>query len=67
MGCEQLVAAHAKAQLGIDFGDDHRRRRVTLEPVYCLGNCALSPAVMVDGDLHGRVDAQPARRDAWPT
>ena len=22
---------------------------VTLEPIYCLGNCALSPAIMVDG------------------
>lgn len=28
---------------------------VTLEPVYCLGNCALSPAVMVDGKTYGRV------------
>jgi formate dehydrogenase subunit gamma len=24
--------------------------------VYCLGNCALSPSVMVDGELHGRMD-----------
>ena len=31
--------------------------RLTLEPVYCLGNCALSPAVMLDGALHGRVSA----------
>ena len=28
----------------------------TLESVYCLGNCALSPAVMLDGNLHGYVD-----------
>jgi len=28
-----------------------------LDAVYCLGNCALSPAVMIDGELHGRVDA----------
>ena len=27
----------------------------TLEPVYCLGNCACSPALMIDGDLLGRV------------
>jgi formate dehydrogenase subunit gamma len=27
---------------------------VTLEPVYCLGNCALSPAVTIDGALYGR-------------
>lgn len=25
-------------------------------PVYCLGNCALSPSVMIDGVLLGRVD-----------
>jgi formate dehydrogenase subunit gamma len=26
-----------------------------VEPVYCLGNCALSPAVAVDGVIHGRI------------
>jgi len=31
---------------------------VTLEPVYCLGNCALGPSVMVDQQLHGRVSAE---------
>jgi formate dehydrogenase subunit gamma len=30
---------------------------VTLDQVFCLGNCALSPAVLVDGKVHGRVDA----------
>lgn len=35
---------------------------ITLEPVYCLGNCACAPAVMIDGTTHGRVDA--ARFDA---
>jgi len=30
---------------------------VTLEPVYCLGNCACAPAVMIDGKTHGRVNA----------
>ncbi|UUX48964.1 NAD(P)H-dependent oxidoreductase subunit E [Nisaea acidiphila] len=29
---------------------------VTFEPVYCLGNCALAPAAMVDGALIGRAD-----------
>jgi formate dehydrogenase subunit gamma len=28
---------------------------VTLQPVYCLGNCALGPAVMIDEELQGRV------------
>lgn len=29
---------------------------VGLEAAYCLGNCALSPAVMIDNNLYGRVD-----------
>ncbi len=36
---------------------------MTLETVYCLGNCALSPAMLVDGELHGRVDADPHALD----
>lgn len=35
---------------------------LTVEPVYCLGNCALSPSVQLDGRLHGRVT--PQRLDA---
>ena len=31
---------------------------VTVEPVYCLGNCACAPAVMVDDRTYGRVDAE---------
>jgi formate dehydrogenase subunit gamma len=49
------LEAHAKAALGIDWHETTRDGAVTLEPVYCLGNCALSPAVMIDGELHGRV------------
>lgn len=49
MGGREL-AAHAAARLE---GQD-----VTLEPVYCLGNCACSPAVMVDGKTYGRVSKE---------
>ena len=35
---------------------------LTIESVYCLGNCACSPSAMVDGELEGRVTA--ARLDA---
>ncbi|HEV2674854.1 MAG TPA: formate dehydrogenase subunit gamma [Aliidongia sp.] len=56
MGCRDLER-HAKARLGVAMGATMADRRVTLEAVYCLGNCALSPAVMIDGELHGRVDA----------
>ena len=57
MGGDAL-AAHAKARLGIDFKQTTADGRFTLEPVYCLGNCACSPALMIDGELHGRVTAQ---------
>jgi formate dehydrogenase iron-sulfur subunit len=46
---------HARARLGIDFHQTTEDGAVTLEPIYCLGNCACSPAVMIDGKVHGRV------------
>jgi formate dehydrogenase subunit gamma len=56
MGSEGL-AMHLKAKLAIDFGQTTRDGSITLEPVYCLGNCALSPAIMIDGQLRGRLTA----------
>ncbi len=58
----QALTAHAKRTLGIDFHATTPNGRFTLEPIYCLGNCACSPAVMIDGQLHGRVT--PERFDA---
>ena len=55
MGAERL-AAHAREQLAVDFGETTGDGAITLEQVFCLGNCALSPAVMVDGRLKGRID-----------
>ncbi len=54
MGSRELTA-HAEDTLGLDMHDT--KDDVTLEPVYCLGNCACSPAVMIDGRTYGRVDA----------
>jgi len=51
------LSEHAKARLGIDFHETTADGAFTLEPVYCLGNCACSPAMMIDGDLFGRVTA----------
>ena len=55
MGSEALAERLERA-LGISFGGTTADKRVTLEEVYCLGNCALSPSVLVDGELHGRAD-----------
>jgi formate dehydrogenase subunit gamma len=49
------LAETARAALGVDFKDTRADGGVTLLPVYCLGNCALGPSVLVDGRLVGRV------------
>lgn len=53
---------HAKARLGIDYHQTSADGAVTLEPVYCLGNCACGPNIRIDDAIHGRVDS--ARFDA---
>ncbi len=60
--CGEALAVHARQRLGVDFHQTTSDGRFSLEPVYCLGNCACSPAVMIDGRLHGRVT--PERLDA---
>ena len=57
MGARDLEAA-VKKRLGIDFHETTPDGAFTLEPVYCLGNCACAPSVLVDKTLHGRVDAE---------
>lgn len=57
MGAEKL-AAHARARLGIDFHQTTADGAVSLEPIYCLGNCACSPAMLVDDEVVGRVTAE---------
>jgi formate dehydrogenase subunit gamma len=52
------LEAHAKQALGIDFHQTTADGAVSLEPVYCLGNCALGPSVMIDERLQGRVSPQ---------
>ena len=49
------LAEHAASSLGVDFGETTADGSVTLDEVFCLGNCALGPTVSVDGQLHGRV------------
>ena len=57
MGGEALELL-AKQKLGVDYHETSRDDAVTLEPVYCLGNCACSPAVRVGDEILGRVDPQ---------
>ncbi|TZG11070.1 MULTISPECIES: formate dehydrogenase subunit gamma [Comamonas] len=50
--------AHAQETLGCQAHGTSADGSVTLEPVYCLGLCAQSPAVMVDeSEVHARMTA----------
>jgi formate dehydrogenase subunit gamma len=57
MGGKQLEQ-HAKDQLGIDYHETTADGQFSLEPVYCLGNCACSPAIQIGNDIYGRVSLQ---------
>ncbi len=54
MGSRALTE-HLKQHLGIDFHETTADGRFTLEPVYCLGNCACAPAIMIDEMTYGRI------------
>ncbi len=54
MGGKELEQ-HVKDQLGIDYHETTADGQFSLEPVYCLGNCACSPAIQVGEDIYGRV------------
>jgi formate dehydrogenase subunit gamma len=61
MGCGRLVAQVEK-RLDVRLGETTADGSFTVEPVYCLGNRALSPAVMLDGKPYGRVSQQVGSR-----
>lgn len=54
MGSRDLEA-HVRRRLGVDFGETTADGRFTLEPVYCLGNCACTPSIRIGDDIHARV------------
>ncbi len=52
----EALAARAESRLGIAFGSTTADGRITLEPVYCLGLCSVSPSAMIDGRIVARLD-----------
>jgi formate dehydrogenase subunit gamma len=50
------LSNHVQSRLGVAFGDTTADGRVTLEPVYCLGLCSVSPSAMLDGRIVARLD-----------
>ena len=54
----RAIEARCKEKLGVEMGETTLDRRVTLEPVYCLGLCHSSPAAMLDHDVYGMLDEE---------
>lgn len=52
----RAIEAAAAERLGVAMGDTRRDGQVTLEPVYCLGLCAIGPNALVDGRPVARID-----------
>lgn len=56
----RALEAHVKQRLGVDFHQTSADGSVTLEPVYCLGNCACGPSVRIGDTVYGRVSPERA-------
>jgi formate dehydrogenase subunit gamma len=51
----EAIAEHARMRLGCDFAEVSADGGYSLDSVYCLGLCAQSPSVMIDGRPHARM------------
>jgi formate dehydrogenase subunit gamma len=60
-GADELMAK-AEQILGCKAHETRADGAVTLEPVYCLGLCASSPAIQVDERLHARMTPERLQR-----
>ena len=56
-GADQLLRVVAKA-LGIDNGGTTTDGRFSLRCARCVGACGLAPAIVIDDDLEGKLDAE---------
>jgi formate dehydrogenase subunit gamma len=57
MGAE-AVASTVLAALGLGWGETTHDGAVTVEPVYCLGLCAVAPAALIDGEPVGKLTGE---------
>ncbi|GLW12927.1 formate dehydrogenase subunit gamma [Microtetraspora sp. NBRC 13810] len=54
----RTLEERAKTRLGVGFGETTDDGAVSLEQVFCFGNCAIGPTVQVDERLYGRVSPE---------
>ena len=55
------LATELKAHLRVDFHGVTDDGKLSFDPVFCLGNCALAPAIQINNTLHGRVTIERAK------
>jgi len=56
------LMAHAEKVFGCKSHATRADGAVTLEPVFCLGLCAMSPAIQIDDRVHARMTPQKLER-----
>jgi formate dehydrogenase subunit gamma len=54
----QALTEHIEKQVGCKLHEATVNGKVTLEPVYCLGLCAQSPAIMINEQLHAKLTSE---------
>lgn len=54
----RALETHVKESLNVDYHGTTADREITLEPVYCLGNCACGPNIRVGDQVLGRMDSE---------
>ncbi|MET8781806.1 MULTISPECIES: formate dehydrogenase subunit gamma [unclassified Streptomyces] len=60
LGADALVNS-ARDRAGLALGETRADGSLTVEQVFCLGNCALGPSVEVNGEVLGRMSADRLR------
>ncbi|HEX7872465.1 MAG TPA: NAD(P)H-dependent oxidoreductase subunit E, partial [Sphingobium sp.] len=58
------IEAAAARRLGVAMGETRADGQISLEPVYCLGLCAIGPNALVDGRPMARIDSAALERIA---
>lgn len=54
----RALEAHVRQRLGVEYHGTTADNEFTLEPVYCLGNCACAPSIRINDDVYGRMTPQ---------
>lgn len=58
------IEAAAAERFGVAMGETRRDGQLSLEPLYCLGLCAIGPNALVDGRPVARIDEAALERIA---